>query len=256
MKLRDALTLSLFLSWGTLSAAQQTGSVARGASEAISPSTFSGGIRLRSITGAPFSADVVKESTRILADGSRVHRESTGKMFRDSAGRLRSEPEAESMVPGAQPRQFITIFDPVQQVAITLDPANKIATISHIPNLSLASEPAELKPEPAAAFAANARTTLPASESLGTLQIEGYPVAGSRRVRTVGGGQIGTEKPLVTRTESWFSSQLKVDLLLKIDDPQFGERTTRLANIQTSEPSLELFQVPADYAVKDVSQRN
>ncbi len=253
MKLCKALTLSLLVSWSVVAAAQQTGG-AKGASEQIFPSTFSGGIRFRSIPGAPFSADVVKESTRILADGSRVHRESSGKMFRDSAGRLRSETDVESMVPGAEPRQFVTIFDPVLQIAITLDPANKIATISHIPNLSPASNAAELKP--VGSFAAAGQFTLPASENLGIMKLQGYAVAGSRRVRTIDGGQMGNEKPLVTRIESWFSSDLKVDLLLKIDDPQFGERTTRLANIQTSDPALELFQVPADYVVKDASQRN
>ena len=40
-------------------------------------------------------------------------------------------------------------------------------------------------------------------------------------------------------------------LLSKTEDPQSGEQTMKLINIQTSEPDPSLFQIPPDYNVKD-----
>ena len=45
------------------------------------------------IKGVPYSADVITETTRVLADGNRIHQEMHGKQFRDSEGRTRTETE-------------------------------------------------------------------------------------------------------------------------------------------------------------------
>jgi protein TonB len=39
--------------------------------------------------------------------------------------------------------------------------------------------------------------------------------------------------------------------MTKHSDPRFGETTYRLTNINRSEPARELFEVPADYTVKE-----
>src|SRR6476659_6296925 len=79
---------------------------------AYSASTLLSGINLRSVAGAPFSADVVSQSSQISVDGTPVTRETRGKMFRDSAGRTRSETEVESPGAGVAARYFVTIIDP------------------------------------------------------------------------------------------------------------------------------------------------
>src|SRR5262249_34418554 len=101
-------------------------------------STLSGGINLRSIAGAPFSADVVKESTKMLPDGSSVPVVTRGKMFRDAEGRIRSEMELVSAA-SATARRYITIVDPVAQVSMVLDPQSKTATITPLPQPQAAS---------------------------------------------------------------------------------------------------------------------
>jgi hypothetical protein len=42
------------------------------------------------VQGAPFSAEVIDESEQFLADGNRIHRETHGRIFRDSQGRTRT----------------------------------------------------------------------------------------------------------------------------------------------------------------------
>src|SRR5437867_7461850 len=78
-----------------------------------SVSTLSGGINLRSVEGAPFSADVVNETVEAMPDGTSSRHATRGKMFRDSAGRTRSETELIGANNGAAPRRFVTIIDPV-----------------------------------------------------------------------------------------------------------------------------------------------
>jgi len=82
--------------------------------------TLSNGISLRAVANAPFSADIVSQSTLTLADGTPVTQETHGKMFRDSAGRTRSETELQSSGAGAA-RRIVTIVDPVQGTSMVLD---------------------------------------------------------------------------------------------------------------------------------------
>lgn len=219
---------------------------------AYSAGTLSNGINLRAVAGAPFSADVVSQSTLLLADGTPVTRETHGKMFRDSAGHTRSEIELESPVAGVAARRIVTIVDPVQGTSMVLDVAAKSATVFHLPsapavtamNLKLAS----------AAQAGRARVkqlTSPGSEDLGAMMMEGFAVTGTRRAGTSEAAKGPFQKVV---TESWFSKELKIDLLISRQEPQSASRTTKLTNITPGEPDPTVFQVPADYTVRDNSQ--
>ncbi|HEY1526275.1 MAG TPA: hypothetical protein VGH51_08565 [Candidatus Angelobacter sp.] len=225
-----------------------------GRSGAYSASTVSGGINLRSVVGAPFSADVVSQSTQILADGTPVTRESHGKMFRDSAGRTRSETELESSAAGVGPKRFVTIVDPVQGTSIVLDVAAKTATIFHLPSApAVTARKLNLATAAQTGRQGAGHLNVPGSEDLGAMMIEGFAVTGSRRTRaTEAGDAKGTSPNIVT--ETWFSPDLKVELLVTTQDLQSVSRTTRLTRIMPGEPDPALFQAPADYTVGENSQ--
>lgn len=221
-----------------------------GRSGAYSASTVSGGINLRAVAAAPFSADVVSQSTQILADGTPVTRESHGKIFRDSAGRTRSETELESSAAGVGPRRFVTIVDPLLGTSIVLDVAAKTATIFHLPSAPAVTA---RKLNLATAAQTGRHLNVPGSEDLGAMMIEGFAVTGSRRTRaTEAVAAKGTSPNIVT--ETWFSSDLKVELLVTTRDLQSVSRTTRLTRITPGEPDPALFQAPADYTVGENSQ--
>lgn len=87
------------------------------------------------ITGSPYSAEAVTETTQILSDGNRIVNRSTASLYRDSEGRTRREQTLKAIggvAAGAQPLQTIMISDPVAGVAYSLDPANRIARKSPI----------------------------------------------------------------------------------------------------------------------------
>jgi hypothetical protein len=88
-------------------------------------------------------------------------------------------------------------------------------------------------------------------ESLGTQVVEGVQAEGTRITMTIPAGKIGNERPIVTVNERWYSPELQTVVLSKNSDPRMGETTFRLTNLNRSEPDPSLFQVPAEYTVKE-----
>jgi hypothetical protein len=93
-------------------------------------------------------------------------------------------------------------------------------------------------------------------ENLDSREIEGIPVTGTRFTNITEAGEAGNDKPIVSTVESWYSTDLKLTLLLVNEDPRYGKTTDKLVNIQRNEPALAVFQIPDGYTVKDVYCRN
>ena len=90
------------------------------------------------------------------------------------------------------------------------------------------------------------------TEPLGNMTIEGFDANGTRWTHTTPANAIGNAQPLVSIREVWHSAELNTELVVKSSDPQNGETTRKLVNIQRGEPDPALFQVPADYTITDV----
>jgi hypothetical protein len=245
----------------------------------VSVSVTTGGVLgccARGIQGIPFSADVVHEFTQVLADGNRIHRETHGATFRDAEGRTRNENELD-IIAVAETRTRITINDPVAGTAVTMFPETKTAVINHFRVSGLAGAPAAVNGGGAGVAGGKSPTELLedlkklraekgvsetppkrqefSTEQLGKKEIEGFTASGTRHVRTINAGAIGNDTPITTASESWFSEDLKVVILSVNDDPRSGQRTMRLTNIRLGDPDPQLFQVPADYTVRDIPLR-
>jgi hypothetical protein len=80
-------------------------------------------------------------------------------------------------------------------------------------------------------------------------------VEGTRTTRIIPEGLEGNDRPFSIVSEMWTSPELQIVVLSKNSDPRNGERTTRLSNIDLSNPILSLFQPPADYKVVDETDR-
>jgi hypothetical protein len=93
------------------------------------------------------------------------------------------------------------------------------------------------------------------AEVLPARQIEGVMAQGKRITRRIPAGAIGNEQPIVMVTEEWYCPDLQVLVLTRTSDPRTGETTYSLTNITRVEPSPSLFDVPADYTVKQTGVR-
>ena len=89
------------------------------------------------------------------------------------------------------------------------------------------------------------------TESLGKQIVEGVAAEGTRNTTTIPAGEIGNERPLEIVFERWYSPELQTVVMTRHSDPRFGETVYRLTNINRDEPARSLFEVPADYTVKE-----
>ena len=94
----------------------------------------------------------------------------------------------------------------------------------------------------------------PVKESLGRQTVEGVEAEGTRETLTIPAGEIGNERAINIVTERWYAPELQVVVMSRHSDPRFGETTYRLTDINRAEPARTLFEVPADYTVKEPEQ--
>jgi hypothetical protein len=89
------------------------------------------------VKGSPFSAEAVSESVQVLADGNRITRSSTSKLYRNSEGRFRRESSGFSGTPfGTFPEivPMTTIVDPVVGFRYLLNDGSKtVRALSLVP---------------------------------------------------------------------------------------------------------------------------
>ncbi len=88
-------------------------------------------------------------------------------------------------------------------------------------------------------------------ESLGKQMIEGVQAEGTRTTVTIPAGEIGNERPIEIVSERWYSPELQLVVMTRHNDPQSGEMTYKLTNINRVEPAKSLFEVPSDYTIKE-----
>jgi hypothetical protein len=235
------------------------------------------------VAGAPYSAEAVTDIVQHLADGNRIVRQNKAQISRDSQGRTRRE-QGFAMFgplvngPRGNEMRNVQISDPTTGTTVMLDlnsqtahkmpsaprmmMGNKIAIAGGAnTNAGVNVQKFEFAVPPSQTSGGvmfnrvEAVTTMPGEtpvvESLGTQFMEGVAVEGTRTTLTIPAGQIGNELPINMVSERWFSPDLKVLVMSRQSDPRFGETTYRLTNINRSEPSPQLFEIPANFTVVD-----
>ena len=91
------------------------------------------------------------------------------------------------------------------------------------------------------------------TEVLGTRSIEGVVAEGTRSTISIPAGSIGNERPIEVVSERLYSSELQTLVMSRHSDPRFGETVYQLKNISLAEPSSDLFEVPLDYDIAELS---
>jgi hypothetical protein len=208
---------------------------------------------------APYSAVQESSSVQTLADGTHIARKPmTTKIYSDAEGRTRTE-RAFCQGPGGMPDALvIEIRDPVSGYSYILDEQNKLAhrfaiQVPHASDSAVRTAniiPAQTTRNAGVPGQESARPTV-TTESLGTQTMEGVLVEGKRTTRIIPEGLEDNDRPITVVSEVWRSPELKIPVLIKTSDPRRGETTTRLTNIEFSNPILSLFQPPADCKIVD-----
>ena len=221
--------------------------------DAIAFVGFQGDLGGKTVTGAPFSASFSTQTSRVLADGNRIERGTTGTFARDGQGRTRRDMTLPAIGPwaasGKTPPRVVFINDTVAGTQFILQPERKIVRKMVRPPRGRFRQGAP--PDGMQGLQGRKDVT---TASLGTKMINGVNAEGTSYTRTIPAGTIGNEKPIAITTERWYSPELQVTVMTKRSDPRMGETVFQLTNIQRQEPDASLFQVPSDYTVRDAGK--
>jgi len=204
------------------------------------------------VTGAPYRAEAVTETTQVLADGNRILNKVSVALVRDSLGRTRREESMGKIGPWhVNGPKMAFIHDPVSGADYILNISDSSATEMKRPEMSRdATWIGGPEPFRIALPAPGPQPEAVKTESLGSQVIEGVFVEGKRVTRTIAAGEIGNERPIEIVSETWFSPELQVLVSSKHVDPRFGETAYHLQGIDRSEPERSLFEVPENYKVR------
>jgi hypothetical protein len=221
------------------------------------------------IEGAAFSADSVTEHVQTLGDGNRIGQKFVTHMYRDGAGRTRRDhemPRGNAMAPDGQPPRFIIINDPIGRVNYAIDTQSGTAQKRELPPARV-MEAMQRTMRGNAPFSVLMPTSTahrrmaegdvaqplpkPVTEKLLQQTIEGVLAEGTRVTMTIPAGEFDNEQPMIITHEEWYAPELHMLVLMRHNDPRFGETTFRLTNILRGEPAAELFQAPTNYKIVD-----
>lgn len=238
------------------------------------PGAVSPGIGFDSqiVTDLPFSAESVTEHVQTLGDGNRLVRRSSATIYRDHQGRTRRDhmEEQRGGSSSANSSPVVSVInDPVAHTSITLDHRTSSATKMELPpefyklHQQMTDQLGEprfgvLVPRSVGERLSRDQNGAPApdpaqrkTEKLESRMIEGVLAEGTRTTLVIPAGEFDNEQPLEITHERWYSPELKAVVLMRHNDPRFGETTFRLTNINRNEPEASLFQIPANYKVKE-----
>jgi hypothetical protein len=185
------------------------------------------------------------ERSSVRPDGSVQTVKTLRQIARDGHGRIHNE--ARTLVPissqEAPQLRRILLYDPQTRVSTVLDAQQQtFSTITvHRPP---ATVPPTL-PEATPAGETLQPSEFAKKEDLGIQEVDGIPARGIREVQTIPAE--GNDKEIVVSDEYWYSDDLRINLLIKHNDPRTGSATLRVAHVQRTEPDAAMFEIPSNY---------
>jgi hypothetical protein len=201
------------------------------------------------VQGEPCTVVEEVDTWQQLPDGTTISKHVEIRKWRDSAGRFRRE--SAEVQTGQKPEfDVASIIDPVNNTLTMLHFDRKEAIVYHLPDQG----PFHLHPyEDPFDKPLFAREGVQVKvEKLNGKEIAGIYAEGRRVTRVRPPGTIGNDKPVISEAERWVSPDLKIMVLQWTKDPREND-IRKVASLDRSEPSPQLFQVPPDFSIREVT---
>jgi hypothetical protein len=219
-------------------------------------------LRFPPVVGAPFSADVLTV-WRPKPNTGRSELRTTSRYYRDSAGRVRIEQTFVGNASGHRPQRIIVAPDPRSLPVYILDPVARgtskvprmyaVMTVGDIHTIELPISRTcfigflTLDTMSRVGERSGQAPLAIGEESLGEQTMAGVRVAGARYRATVPAALTPSRRRDVeTAHERWVSSELKLEVYVRIEDSEHDVVERRLTRISRAEPPATLFEVAAD----------
>jgi hypothetical protein len=193
------------------------------------------------IPNAPFSGLISVERSIVGQGGSVVNLKAVRAIHRDSHGRIYNEyrnllPASSSETPQIT---HILLYDPQTRTSTTLFPPQ------HTYRSGTTRRPPATTPPVFASY--GPQNAFTSQEDLGVQVMQGLGVHGLRQTQTIPAGSGGSAKDIVVTDEYWYSEDLRINLVLKHNDPRTGSVTMTVTQVSRTEPDPLVFQIPEGY---------
>lgn len=179
------------------------------------------------------------------------------KFWRDSQGRIRVEksfdfgPNRTEGVP-----TIVQIQDPVAGFTYIMDDVNKVAhriKVPVVPQPNLEQQVMREATAPLVPLPGSPQPPQRSLQDLGTQTMDGVLIHGTRVISVVPAGSRGSDRPITSTRDTWYSPDLNLIIRTVMDSPTSGTQTEKVANLSRSDPDPLLFLVPVDYRMVDES---
>ena len=193
------------------------------------------------VPNAPFSGVINVERSIVRRDGTVANMRTVRAIHRDSLGRIYNEyrtllPALSSDTP---PVMHILLYDPQTRTSTTLFPPQ------HAYRSGTTRRPPATEPPVFASYGPQNQFTR--DEDLGIQEMQGLAAHGVRHTQTIPAGNGGSDKDIVVTDEYWYSEDLRINLVLKHNDPRTGSVTLTVTQVSRADPDSSLFQIPDGY---------
>jgi hypothetical protein len=195
------------------------------------------------VAGFPLSVDIVEERTTKLPDGTSKAEVLTSKVYRDGAGRMRTETRV--IGDSCEPMTIIQLFNKPDGFVAILVPAEKAGgrfLLSKKQQSEAGYGFTTIDPLSTAHGKKTSKT-----QGLGKQTIEGVEFDGSRTTTTVDG-----QPSIIGFQDHWAAHDLGLFGLEKSSGPDL-ESSAKIRNLDRHEPDPALFTPPADYEIRDLN---
>lgn len=204
------------------------------------------------IPNNPFTGKVNVERSFIQKDGSMVKSATAREIGRDSRGRIFNEIRALVPAGSNETPQLVGvhIYDPQTRTSTMVNFRSRIVRTGTV------NRPPEMVP-PSFLSASSGLNTLPQNqftreEDLGNKVMDGLPVHGVRQSQTIASASGG--KDIVITDEYWYSEDLRINLMIKHNDPRKGGVTMRVTQVNRAEPDPARFEIPEGFGPASAGQ--
>lgn len=204
------------------------------------------------IPNNPFTGTIQVERFRVESDGATVKLRTVRDIGRDSRGRIFNEMRTLVAASSDESPQLLSvlIYDPETRLSTTVNNSN------HSFRRGTVNRPPEMVP-PSFLSASSGLNTLPQNqftreEDLGNKVMDGLTVHGVRQSQTIAAKNGG--KATVVTDEYWYSEDLRINLVIKHDDPRQGGVTMTVTAINHAEPNPARFEVPEGFTQAGVEK--
>ena len=187
------------------------------------------------------------ESIRQLPNGATITLKNHRAVARDSAGRIFQERRL--LVPEDGKRESVVtqieISDPVAHELYICVPKEQVCQVEAFTAPTF---------QPPRSAADTQRAGFARVEDLGKQSISGIETVGTRETVVIAAGQIGNDSPLEVQREYWYSPQLGVNLVSKLQDPRLGVQNFEVSEIALTEPDAKLFKPAGKMKIIDLRE--